>query len=253
MTSRYEGTVGRWTATKTGTMFSRSGEAMPARGRIVLLIHGLVVSSRYMVPLVRALAPRCRVYALDLPGYGLSYKPEGSPTIEELADSIARWMDAEGVEQASLIGNSLGCQILAGFCLRHPGRADRVVLQGPTVNPAERSFGIQLLRQIQNSPRERRGFTLGILMDYLDAGIPRAIRTMRMTLADAIEEKLPRMELPVLVLVGDRDPVVPLEWAREVAKLLPQGELAVVPGAAHLINWSFPVQFVEKVSGFLQI
>ena len=70
-------------------------------------------------------------------------------------------MDAEKVERASLIGNSLGCQILAEFCLRHPGHADRVVLQGPTVNPRERGFWIQLWRQMQNSRREqRRGLSL---------------------------------------------------------------------------------------------
>lgn len=242
-----------WTTTPAGRMFSRCGASMPVGGRLVLLVHGLVVSSRYMVPLIRALAPRCRVYALDLPGYGRSYKPDTSPTIPQLADSIATWMDTEKVEQASLVGNSLGCQIITEFCLRHPGRADRIVLQGPTVNPEERNFPMQFLRQMQNSPRERRGVTLDIMKDWASAGIPRAMKTVRMTLGDAIEERLPHLDLPVLVLAGERDPIVPPAWAQQVVRLLPQGELVVIPGAAHIINWSFPDRFVEAAAGFLRI
>ena len=96
-------------------------------------------------------------------------------------------------------------------------------------------------------------FTREILNDYLDAAIPRAVRTIKMTLSDAIEEKLPDLALPVLVVVGDRDPTVPLEWAQEVVRLLPRGELVIVPGAAHLINWSFPKRFVQAVAPFLEI
>jgi 2-hydroxy-6-oxonona-2,4-dienedioate hydrolase len=253
MSSRYEGTIGMWTTTPEGRMFSRCGASMPVGGRLVLLVHGLVVSSSYMVPLIRAFAPRCRVYALDLPGYGRSYRPEIIPTIPRLADYIATWMDAEKVEQASLVGNSLGCQIITEFCLRHPGRVDRVVLQGPTVNPEERNFPMQLLRQMQNLWRERPGVMLDIVKDYASAGVPRIVETVRMTLGDAIEERLPHLDLPVLVLAGERDPVAPPAWAQQVVRLLPRGELVVIPGVGHIINWSFPERFVEAAAEFLRI
>ena len=253
MAARHEATGCGWTAVPGGRIFVRAEKGMPIGGKIVILVHGLVVSSRYMVPLLHALAPRCRAYAPDLPGFGRSWKPDRALAIPELADALASWMDAELIETASLIGNSLGCQIIADFCIRHPGRADRVVLQGPTVNPAERNFRMQFLRQLQNSTREKGGLGIDMLKDYAAAGVGRALRTMKITLGDAIEEKLPLLDLPVLVVAGDRDPVVPLAWAREAVRLLPRGELVVIPGGAHIVNWSIPERLVAATKDFLGI
>lgn len=244
-----------WTSVADGRLFYRTGKVMPAGGKVVILVHGLVISSRYMVPLVRLLAPRCRVYALDLPGFGKSYKPDKAFTIGQLADAIAAWMDAEGVGRASLLANSFGCQVVAEFCLRHRDRAELVVLQAPTVNRAERTFFKQLLRQLQNAVRERHRFCLAldIVRDHAAAGTLRVIDTIKAALADAIEEKLPFLDLPVLVVVGERDCIVPVEWARELVSLLPQGWLAVIPGAAHAINWSSPELLVQAIEQFLHL
>jgi pimeloyl-ACP methyl ester carboxylesterase len=65
-----------WTEIPGGAVHYRVGLALPEELPIVLLIHGLVVASTYMVPTAEQIAPFCRVYAPDLPGYGESYKPE---------------------------------------------------------------------------------------------------------------------------------------------------------------------------------
>src|SRR5436190_17187630 len=77
----------------------------------LVLVHGLVVSSRYMIPLAERLAERTYVYAPDLPGFGKSDHPNRPLDIAGLADALAGWMRATGITRAALIGNSMGCQV----------------------------------------------------------------------------------------------------------------------------------------------
>jgi hypothetical protein len=98
----------QWTKIPGGTIHYRAVSAAADEFPVVFLIHGLIVSSRYMVPTAERLAPFCRVYAPDLPGYGKSYKPGKVLTLSELADALADWMDALEMANAHLVGNSFG-------------------------------------------------------------------------------------------------------------------------------------------------
>ena len=125
-----------WIDTDGGTVYARAASHPPRDARpIVILVHGMVISSRYMVPTAERLAPICNVYAVDLPGYGKSYKPAKTLSLSELADALAEWMDAARISRADLVGNSFGCQIIAEFAVRHPERIDRLVLQALPSTP----------------------------------------------------------------------------------------------------------------------
>jgi 2-hydroxy-6-oxonona-2,4-dienedioate hydrolase len=239
-----------WTDTPCGKMHARVGGA-PSAGRPVVLVHGLVISGRYMAPTAAALSPLCPVYAIDLPGYGDSDKPRAILGLSGLADALAGWLDAEGIRRAHLVANSFGCQILAEFALRHVGRIDRLVFQGPTVDPEARSLRQQIARLVRNSSAERLGLGWITIVDYLKAGLARIRATVRMALEDRIEDKLPGITAPTLVVRGERDAVVSQRWAEEVARRLPRGELRLVPGAGHAINYSAPDQFVATMRPFL--
>src|SRR5437660_2377130 len=91
-----------WTDTLIGRIHARvGGEALD--GPPVVLVHGMVISSRYMVPTALELAPLCPVYAVDLPGYGDSVKPHAILGLPELADALAAWMDAMRFRAAHLV------------------------------------------------------------------------------------------------------------------------------------------------------
>lgn len=76
---------------------------VPRERSPVALVHGLGMSSRYMVPLAKHLAPDFRVYAPDLPGFGASDVPPRILTTPELADALAGFMDAVGLRRATFI------------------------------------------------------------------------------------------------------------------------------------------------------
>lgn len=192
------------------------------------------------------------MYVPDFPGYGWSSKPRHSLNMEELADVLAAWMDAMGIEQASLLGNSMGCQIIAQFALRHPARLERAILVGPTMDPQARTAHQEIGRWLVNVPFEPISLFPIVLLDFLQIGLPRFVHTFRYALQDRIEEHLPLMQAPTLVVHGTRDSVAPQRWAEEATALLPRGKLVVIEGAAHDVNYNSPRKLAEAVQQFLR-
>jgi 2-hydroxy-6-oxonona-2,4-dienedioate hydrolase len=217
----------------------------------IVMVHGLVVSSRYLIPTMQELAPYYRVYAPELPGYGKSQKPDDYQNLDEMADTIAEWMTAIGLPNAILLGNSLGCQIIAHFSVRHPQRIQSAILLGPTMDVRARTARQEIGRWLVNLPSEPLSLFPIVLRDYLDIGFRRFAATFRHGLQDKVEAYLPRMHIPTLVVRGSRDTVVPQRWAEEVTRLLPQGKLVVIDKAAHDVNYNSPVQLSKVIREFL--
>ena len=218
----------------------------------VVLVHGQVISSRYMVPTAELLAPEFRVFAPDLPGFGLSGKPKRVLSVPELADALAGWMEANALERAALVANSLGCQVIVDLSVRRPELASALVLAGPTIDPRGRNAAVQIARWFMDWPGERPSLGLAHLQDYARAGMRRALHTFRHALSDRIEDKLPLVQCPTLVVRGERDPIVPQRWAEEVTRLIPRGRLLVIPGGPHCVNYSTPRAFARVVRIFLR-
>jgi 2-hydroxy-6-oxonona-2,4-dienedioate hydrolase len=232
-------------------MHARVSEGRAAGGPPVVLVHGLVVSGRYMVPLLDGLARSHPVYAPDLPGFGRGEGPARALDVVGLADALAAWMRAVGLRRAALVGNSMGCQVIAWLALRHPRLVEKVVLQGPTMDPRARSMPRQMWRLLLDTTREPPSLVAIEGLDLLRAGVGRSWRTFRHAVEDPIEERLPSVRVPALVLHGSRDRISPQYWAEEVTRLLPGGRLVVLPRAAHAANYSAPAEFARAVRAFL--
>jgi pimeloyl-ACP methyl ester carboxylesterase len=205
-----------------------------------------------MVPTMKALAPRYRVYAPDLPGFGRSEGPRQALDVPGLADALASWIEAVGIDGASFVANSMGCQVVADLAVRRPDLTREVVLQGPTMDPAARSVARQVGRFLIDVFREPAALLAVEARDLLDAGVVRGWRTLRHALEDRIEARLPRVGRPALVVHGSRDPIVSREWAAEAARLLPHGRLVAIPEAAHAANFDAPEALARVVRAFLE-
>jgi 2-hydroxy-6-oxonona-2,4-dienedioate hydrolase len=228
-----------------------SVDPTPSSSLPLVLVHGIGVASRFMVPVAELLALYHRVYAPDLPGFGKSEKPAHALSLVELTDALAWWMREIGLESAAFLGNSFGCQIVADLALRYPELVERVVLQGPTMDPRARTARQQLIRWLRNSRQEPLSHGLISAREYPRCGFRRLIKTFRYALEDRIEEKLPHVRVPALVVRGSRDPIVPQRWAEEATRLLPMGRLAVIPGAPHTVVYDAPLDLARVVRPFL--
>jgi 2-hydroxy-6-oxonona-2,4-dienedioate hydrolase len=213
----------------------------------VVLVPGIGLSHRVMLPIAELLAPHLAVRAPDPPGFGGSDKPRRPLDVPELAEALAAWIEAAGIGRPALVGNSFGCQVIVELAARHPDQVACAVLQGPTMDAAARSLPRQTWRWLRDTARERPD-PRARLRDYRDAGLRRVLATYRLALRDRIEDKLPGVAAPTLVVRGPDDPIVSQAWAETVAGLLPAGELVVTDSGAHTLIG----QLVEVALPFLQ-
>lgn len=98
----------------------------PGGSPAYLLLHGLAVSHRYLMPTARCLPGR-RVLVPDLPGFGLSGKPRRIYRVEDHSRLLAAWLDALAERGLCVIGNSFGCQVAVDL---GPGRCRWIVVIG---------------------------------------------------------------------------------------------------------------------------
>lgn len=229
---------------------SRTLHGAPPGAPPLVLVHGVCVSSRYMLPAAVALAPDFAVRVPDLPGFGLSGRASRPLAVRALAEALIAWLDAAGIDRAALLGNSVGCQIAVEAALEAPDRVGPLILTGPTMDAAARAAAPQIARWLRNARGERLSQTPALARDLADAGLRRPIALFRSALAQPIEERLEGVTQPVLVTSGDRDPVVPERWARRVAAAAPNGRYAELPGP-HNTNYSEPYALARATCGFL--
>ena len=128
-------------------------------GEALVLLHGLSGSSRWWRYNVPALAHHFRTHTPDLVGFGRSRAWVAQPTITEMAAILAEWMDVSDIEQAHIIGHSMGGQIAIHLAAEAPTRVKRLVLVSAAGIPRELTLAamtrfIAEIAEAQRSPRE---------------------------------------------------------------------------------------------------
>jgi pimeloyl-ACP methyl ester carboxylesterase len=251
--ARRNGVYGGWTRAGTDRVFVRvpselkrrsAGSSNGSNGNgagpepqttPIVLVHGLS-SSRTLKPLIRALGSRRPVYAPDLPGFGMSDQPIHPLDVPGLADALRRWLLGHRLSPAIVVGVSFGCEVAVDLAARHPASVDRLALIGPTLDPEARSPARLAMRWVRNAPRSSPRLAPTVVHDLIDAGPWRTVRTLRRAIDDPMEEKLPDVSAPTLVIRPERDRLVPAGWTERVAELIPDAELVTLPKAGHSIG-----------------
>ncbi|MCP9493340.1 MAG: alpha/beta hydrolase [Pyrinomonadaceae bacterium MAG19_C2-C3] len=244
-----------WTSLPCGKMYAMRG--VPSRALKsnvpLVLVHGLGMSHRYMRPAMEVFARDFVTYAVDLPGFGRSEKPACVFDVHELSESLRAWLDANDIERAVLLANSFGCQICAHLAANEASRVARLVLIAPTIDPDARTVRQQLFRLAMDAPHESPALMWLAFREYFFVtGFRRAYRTLRIALADHIEDRLPHITAQTLVIRGEHDPLVPQAWAQRVAATMPHARLVTIEDAAHAINYSAPEALARHVTPFIE-
>jgi pimeloyl-ACP methyl ester carboxylesterase len=231
---------------------SFNGDTPDSEQTPIVLVHGVGTSSRALKPLIRAIGQDRPVFAPDLPGFGLSEDPAHPLDVPELADALRRWLIENGMAPATLVGVSFGCQVAVDLAARHPELVERLVLVGPMIDPDGRSPLRLATRWARGAHRSSPLRAPTALHDLLDAGPFRTARTLKQALDDPIEDELPDVEAPTLVVRGIHDPLIPLSWAERVAELLPNGELASLARAGHTVGPRTADSLAHLIDRFLK-
>ena len=251
------------------------------KGAPLVLVHGLLGAASCWDPAMRILAERAHVYAPDAIGIGLSQRVPGlNAGLEASARRLARWMDAEGIDQTDLLGTSHGGAVAMYFAALFPHRVRRLVLHAPANPFCEASRpqirfactrpGRFLARRLPGAPAWLHRIALtrmygdparirtGSMQEYVQSlrvpGTPEYVlailRSWRQDMA-ALLPLLPRLRgLPVHLLWGEMDRAVSYASALRLKNVL-RAPLDTLQGLGHLPFEEAPELFAAKVESIL--
>lgn len=238
--------------------------AGPADGPPVVLVHGLgghAEDWRNLSPFLRAAG--YRVYMPDLFGYGRSEWPaDFSYSIPDEANAVVAFMDAMGLKQVDLGGWSMGGWIAQKVAADHPDRIHKLMLfdsaglyEQPAWNtglfsPTSEVELDQLDALLMPHPPQVPAFIahdiLRIAHDHTRV-IHRALDSM-LSGRDATDNLLTQFKMPVLIVWGALDQIIPLSQGQKMHQLVPQSQLYVAAGCGHLA----PVQCADRIGPEVQ-
>ena len=145
----------------------------------------------------------------------------------------------------------MGCQVVTQLAVDLPARVGRLALIGPTVDPEQRHARHQVLSGVRDAAREPLSLLALAAKDEAGIGVRALLATVRSGLADRIEDRLPYVDQPTLVLRGEDDRFVSADWADQVAHLLPRSRLVVLAGQPHAAHYTRPGLVARLVGEFL--
>ena len=234
-------------------------------GDVVLLVHGYGGDRNSWLFLQEPLAARHRVYALDLPGHGTSAKDVGDGSVDLLADAVLGVLDAVGSDRAHLVGHSLGGAVVLAAAARAPGRIASLTLFapagfGPSISAGYvRGFAAAQTRRelkplVGQLFADEQLVTRQVVDDLLAYkrldGVDAALAALAETLLDGDEQRIDSAAavralgevVPVTVVWGSADRIIPAEQASSVAAVAPGAAVRVIDGAGHMPHMERPAE-----------
>lgn len=221
-----------------------------------ILIHGIGASSTYLKPLQQALQSKGHhAVTIDLPGYGSSPYDGPALSIAELADWLAIEMKNQRLSHVTLVGHSMGAQVVSHVAQKYPHLLRSQILLGPVVNRKEKTVWLQFVRLLQDMTKEPHRLRMLLTKSYFAMGVRRYVATARMMIDDDIYTRLGNLSLPTLIMRGSGDPIAPQPWTKALADHSGASH-EEIPGAAHALHYTHPevvadtlVLFANKQTG----
>jgi pimeloyl-ACP methyl ester carboxylesterase len=242
-------------------------------GTPLVLLHAFPLSSAMWLAQREGLAGRFRVITPDLRGFGGSVLGDDEPSIDAMADDVARTLHGLGVRRAVIGGLSMGGYVAMALCRRHPDLLLGLVLAATRASADTEQARANRLRQAERLDRDgtpqvlvdevlpglvgpttyrQRALVYGRVRGLVQATPPRAAAWAQRAMAgrpDAFDT-LRGVRVPALVMIGDEDALATEAEARAMADALPNAELMVVPRAGHLCAIEQPDLFNQAVAEF---
>lgn len=265
---RYANQASQFVVLEDGVRVHFRAEGQPAGAPTLVLVHGFSASLHTWEPWVERLRDEYRIISLDLPGHGLTQAPENyQASIDAYVRVVEQFVASQGLSRFAIAGNSMGGNVSWEYALAHPDQVQALILvnssgwedtredvreeprifqllRNPTIGP--------LLRDLDNTALIRQGLEAAYADPAFvdDAVVARYAEMARapghrdillqMTLGFrernyATPERLaPLANMPVLIIQGDDDRIVPPEHARQFNAAISGSQLMWMEGVGHV-------------------
>ena len=253
----------------------------------IMLLHGFGASTYSWRNVIQPLAGYGKVIAYDRPAFGLTDRPmpgdwtgESPYGVDAQAKMLVDLMTAKGIRKAILVGNSAGGTVALYAALQYPDRVQALVLVDPAVygdgsmipawllplmgTPEARHVGPLLVRSISQTGmdlllkawKDPTKITPEIISNYRKplqvANWDRALWELTIAAAPThISDRLAELKLPVLVITGDSDQIVPTDQSIRLSKEIPGAQLNVVKDCGHVPQEECPDAFMSAAGAFI--
>ena len=262
--------------------YRRDGEGEPA----FVLLHGFASSLFVWDEVFDQFAAQAVTFAFDRPPFGLSERlvpgdwEDANPYSPDAGvEQLMTLLDGQQIDRAILVGNSAGGTLAMRAALAHPQRFDGLILISPAVyggggtpgfvrplmrTPQLQRLGPLLARRIATwgnsleeaayhdlstlTPEQRATARLGLQVQDWDRALWAFTSASK---ASDLPDRLDELELPVLIITGDDDRVVPTEQSIRLAGELPNAELVVLPACGHVPQEECEGAFMDAVNAWL--
>ena len=262
--------------------FVKTGE-----GPVLLLLHGLGCDHTTWEPVIDALAKRYTVIAPDLLGHGQSAKPRADYSVGGYANAMRDLITVLGIDKVTVVGHSFGGGIAMQFAYQFPERTERLILVasgglGPEVSPAIRAIttpgfhqvmglltlpgvrhvGMAGLRALSGAPL-KHARDLDEVANIYDSfkdpyarhaiqHVVRAVVDWRGQIITMADRAYLTEAMPMCVVWGRDDRVIPVRHADNVGELAPLARVEVIPNAGHFPHKDHPHRFAKIVHEFIR-
>lgn len=215
-----------------------------------LLLHGLGLSHREFTGLARILSKTGHVVSFDLPGFGLTQKPNRALTVEDHATVIKQKLVALPVGPVIAVGHSMGAQFAVELARQDPDAVSHVALIGPVVDAERRTLIAQGWGLLLDGPREPLATQVMVLHSYLRCGVLWFLKTAKAMRDYPTHLRIADLVQPLLVIRGERDPIAKAQWCDWLSRQVPGGYLVTVPGRHHNVAHSDPAAIAAAILTF---
>ncbi|WP_148575246.1 alpha/beta fold hydrolase [Nocardioides caldifontis] len=256
-------------------------------GPAVLLLHGMACDHTTWAPVIEKLARHHTVIAPDLLGHGRSDKPRADYSVGGYANGMRDLLTVLGVDKATVVGHSLGGGVAMQFAYQYPERTERLVLVAPgglgsevthliravTLPGFHQALGVLTLPVLRHAatgalraaaqlphPAVRDLDEIAAMVEALrDPRARRALRhvvracvDLRGQVITMVDRAYLTEELPLCVVWGTADPVIPAAHADTVRQIARTARVELVEGAGHFPHKADPDAFVALVEEFIR-
>ncbi|HEY1134191.1 MAG TPA: alpha/beta fold hydrolase [Nocardioides sp.] len=264
----------------------RRAYTVAGSGPALLLLHGLGCDHTTWAPVVAALAQRYTVVAPDLLGHGRSAKPRADYSVGGYANGMRDLLTVLGIDKVTVVGHSFGGGVAMQFAYQYPERTERLVLVatgglGPEVTPLIRAIttpgyhqavgaltlpgvrhallaGMGLLSRVPSSHTRDLPEFAAILESFRDPRARAAIRHVVRHVVDWRGQVVTMADraylteaMPMLVVWGSDDRVIPASHAANAAALAPRARVELVADSGHFPHKDHPERFVAILDDFV--
>ena len=256
-------------------------------GPVLLLLHGLGCDHTTWLPVIHKLARHFTVIAPDLLGHGVSAKPRADYSVGGYANGMRDLLTVLNIDKVTVVGHSFGGGIAMQFAYQFPERTERMILVapgglGPEVSPFLRAVtlpgfhramgvatmpgirhlgkaGLKALSRSRLTAARDLGELAQIYESFKDPRaraairhVVRAVVDLRGQIVTMVDRAYLTQAMPMLVIWGTDDVVIPAKHAENVARIAPGAVVEVLPNSGHFPHKDHPDRFVKILQTFVK-